>query len=271
MVRDHAEIEHPVIRTVLKHLSMDFGIEIHHDGDLPARSGLGSSSAFTVGILHALHGLEGRLRSKQQLADEAIFVEQKLLLESVGIQDQIQTAFGGLNRITIRQDGSYDVQRLILPVPRMQELLSHLMLFYTGVSRFGSSIATDVIAAVPNKHRELLLMQQMVDEAVDCLSSGRDLKDFGKMLHEAWQLKRSLSGRIAPAFIDEIYETACKAGAIGGKLLGAGGGGFMLFFVPPEAQASVKAALGNLLTIPIEFERSGTKLIFHEPDTALSA
>ncbi|MGF7207575.1 D-glycero-alpha-D-manno-heptose-7-phosphate kinase [Skermanella aerolata] len=269
-VRDHAEIEHPVIRTVLKHLSIDFGIEIHHDGDLPARSGLGSSSAFTVGMLHALHALEGRLRSKQQLADEAIFVEQKLLLESVGVQDQIETAFGGLNRITIRQDGSYDVQRLILPALRMEELRSHLMLFYTGVSRFGSSIAADVVASMPNKHQEVTLMRQMVEEAVDCLAGGGDLNGFGRMLHESWQLKRSLSGRIAPAFIDEIYQAARAAGAVGGKLLGAGGGGFMLFFVPPDAQPSVRSALGDLLTIPIEFERSGTKLIFHEPDTASS-
>jgi D-glycero-alpha-D-manno-heptose-7-phosphate kinase len=144
------------------------------------------------------------------------------------------------------------------------------MLFYTGVSRFGSSIAADVVASMPNKHQEVTLMRQMVEEAVDCLAGGGDLNGFGRMLHESWQLKRSLSGRIAPAFIDEIYQAARAAGAVGGKLLGAGGGGFMLFFVPPDAQPSVRSALGDLLTIPIEFERSGTKLIFHEPDTASS-
>lgn len=265
-VMSHDEIAHPVIRAALNMLDIDTGVEIHHDGDLPARSGLGSSSAFTVGILHALHALRGEMATKRMLAVQAIHVEQELLRESVGVQDQIQTAFGGLNRIDIDPDGGFEVRPVILPEARLKELQGHLLLFYTGVARHASVVAADKIASIPSKHGELTAMRRMVDEAVGILAGDGSLLDFGRLLHEAWEIKRSLSAKVAPAFVNEIYAQARAAGAVGGKLLGAGGGGFMLFFVPPGRRQAVLDALRHLLVVPIAFERSGTQLIFYEPD-----
>jgi len=260
-----ADIQHPVVRCVLGLLAIKEGVEIHHDGDLPSRTGLGSSSSFTVGLLHALHALGGKMVSKLDLARQAVDVEQNLLKEHVGVQDQIAAAFGGLNRISFGTDDSFDVQPLVLPPQRLRLLEERLLLFYTGVSRIASTVAEDKIRSIPSRQNELSTMLKMVDQGIDILAAG-DIDDFGRLLHEAWQLKRSLSSKISPQFVDDIYERARSAGALGGKLLGAGGGGFILFYTPPEARAGVLKALQELLVVPVEFERQGSQIIFYEPD-----
>lgn len=273
-VNSISDIKHPVVRDVLDYLEIAEGVEIHHDGDLPARSGLGSSSAFTVGILHALHTLKGRAVTKERLAREAILVEQVRLQESVGVQDQIMTSYGGFNRVEIRPDGRFLVTSVPLTIERTRQLENHLLLFYSGIARTASEVASQKIAAIPNKRGELKAMMSMVGQATDILVNGADITEFGRLLHESWMLKRSLTSHIAPAFIDDIYDKARRAGALGGKLLGAGGGGFMLIFVRPDDRQNVLDALSSLLMVPIEFENSGTRVIFQQHDrysrTALS-
>lgn len=263
-VAEHADIQHPSVRAVLDYLNFDQGIEVHHQGDLPARSGLGSSSAFTVGLLHAMYGLRGSISSKRELACEAIHIERDILKEHVGVQDQIETAYGGLNKITIQQDGNFDVNPLVLTRERLHAFQDHLVLFFTGISRTASDIAAEKIKAIPNKKQELHRIRQMVDDAIQILSSTCDLKQFGELLHEGWMLKRQISASISPTYIDEIYEKARKAGAIGGKLLGAGGGGFMLFFVTPENKPQLCEALKDLLLVPFEFESNGSQIMFYD-------
>ena len=261
LVNDNSEIEHPAIRAAMDHLKFNEGIELHHDGDLPARSGLGSSSAFAVGLLQALYALRNEEVSKRNLAEQAIHLEQSLLGETVGVQDQIQTAFGGLNRIEIRPDGSFDVQPLALSEARVQELQSHLLLFYTGVARNASEIAAAQLQAIPSHKEDLFEMRRLVDDATAILRDG-DITDFGRLLHESWQIKRRLSDRIAPDFINDIYDRARRGGARGGKLLGAGGGGFMLFVVRPEDHIQVLNALHELLLVPVQFDWGGTQVLF---------
>jgi D-glycero-alpha-D-manno-heptose-7-phosphate kinase len=267
LVNDRQEIQHPAVREALAFLRIQEGIELHHQGDLPARTGLGSSSAFTVGVLNALYGLRGVMAGKEQLAQEAIHVEQDRLKENVGCQDQVSCAYGGLNRIDFWGERQFRLSPITIPWERLNQLQSHLMLFFTGLSRNASDIAADQISASPAKVRELRVIQQMVDEAIALLKSPRDIVDFGALLDEGWQLKRSLTDKISTASIDEIYETARRAGCVGGKLIGAGGGGFLLLFVRPEEQARVRAALGGLLEVPFRFESIGSHVIFYErPD-----
>lgn len=264
-VQEPGEIAHPAIRGILEWLKISEGVEIHHHGDLPARTGLGSSSAFSVGLLHALHALRGELVSKRKLAEEAIFIEQKVLNETVGVQDQIQSAFGGLNRIDIRTDGSFEVSPLVVRAERLDGLQKHLLLLYTGLSRHASEIAAEQVSTIGSKTAELTAMREMVDEGERILVGNGDLRDFGQLLDESWKLKRALSSKIAPGFVNEVYDTARQAGADGGKLLGAGGGGFMLIFVQPERRAAVLKALSKLLPVPFQFERSGTQIVLYEP------
>ncbi len=259
------DIVHPVVREVLKMMKLE-GVEIHHDGDLPSRSGLGSSSSFTVGIINALNGLLGKISTKEELAKTAIYVEQVLLSENVGIQDQIAAAYGGFNKIEIFKNGNFQVNPIILPQTRIEQLQNSLLLCYTGISRIASDIAGDKIRAIPDKFKELQAMRDMVEEAINILNGKNDINDFGRLLHESWQIKRHLTSGISPAFVNETYEAAINAGALGGKLLGAGGGGFMLFFVPPEQQAKVLKALDHLLMVPIQFESSGSQIIFYDPE-----
>jgi D-glycero-alpha-D-manno-heptose-7-phosphate kinase len=260
---DHPEeIQHPAVRAGLQLLDIREGVEIHHDGDLPARTGLGSSSAFTVGLLHALYALKGMMVGKARLANDAIHLEHDLLKESVGIQDQIQVAHGGINVIRIRTDGQFELSPVVLTPTRRSHLRGHLMLFFTGISRFASEVAEAQIRAIPERGREMRAMAGLVDEALAVLSDGRDLREFGRMLHDSWLLKRSLSAYVSNEHVDRIYEAARSAGALGGKLLGAGGGGFMLLFVEPERQPEVRAALGGLLEIPFEFEWTGSQIVF---------
>ncbi len=259
------EISHPVVRAALQHLRFDRGLELHHDGDLPARSGMGSSSAFTVGLLHALYALRGEMRTKMQLAREAIHVEQALVGETVGSQDQVMAAFGGLKYVQFHSDGRIDVDPLPLAPARTAELQAHLMLFYTGVPRTASEIAGTYAADLERRRRELKVLRGLVEEGIDLLVGGADLRRFGEMLHEAWQIKRGLSDRVSNPGVDALYDRARAAGAVGGKLTGAGGGGFLLLFVPPERRASVLAALRGKIHVPFAFESAGSQIIFYDP------
>lgn len=261
------EINHPSVREALKFMNIEQGLEIHHDGDLPAKTGLGSSSAFTVGLLNALYALKGKMISKKQLALNAIHVEQERIKEHVGSQDQIITAFGGFNKIIFGRNHNIEVQPITLTSEKLHYFYQHLMLFFTGFSRIASEIAKEQIKETPNKKRELRIMQEMVDVAIEILNRNEDSFDeFGKLLDESWELKRSLTSKISNAFIDEIYETALRAGAGGGKLLGAGGGGFILFFVKPQLQTKVRRALNKLLYVPFHFDSLGSQIIYYAPN-----
>lgn len=253
------EILHPAVREGLRMLSFDNsrGVEIHHQGDLPARSGMGSSSAFAVGLIHGLRLLRGEQVSAAHLYREAITLEQERLHENVGSQDQVATACGGFNHIRFHPDDSIEVEPVGLPPERSAELNSRLMLYFTGTSRLSSEIAGDVVQNIPSRDRHLRRLAGMVDQGLDILRHG-DLEDFGQLLDEAWQVKKELSSGVSSPAVDEIYERARAAGAIGGKLLGAGGSGFMVFYVPPGHQESVRAALSNLLHVPFEFETDGS-------------
>jgi len=265
-VQSAAEIKHPAIRGVLEWMKIHEGVEILHHGDLPARTGLGSSSSFTVGLLHALHAMRGELVSKRALAEEAIYVEQTVLQENVGIQDQISSAFGGLNRVDIRPDASFEVVPLVVQAERLASLQSHLLLIYTGLSRHASEIAAEQVSTMGSKTAEMKAMHAMVDDGEKILAGNGTLRDFGRLLDEGWQRKRSLSSKIAPTMVNEMYDAARKAGADGGKLLGAGGGGFMLIFVEPGKRTAVLRAMEKLLPVPFKFERGGTQLVLYEAE-----
>ncbi len=259
------EIDHPAVREVLRYMDIHQGVEIHHDGDLPARTGLGSSSSFTVGLLNSLYALLGRMSSKSQLAEEAIHIEQNMCHENVGCQDQALAAYGGFNFIEFGGSQHLQVQKVIIPADRLKFFQDHLMLVFTGFSRTASEIASHQINNIPKKKIELKSMYEMAVHGLELLKEDR-LKDFGQLLDESWKIKRQLSDKVSTPMIDEIYETAKSSGAIGGKLLGAGGGGFVLLFVPPENQAKVREKLKNLLLVPIEFENLGSQIIFYQPN-----
>ncbi|HUR37930.1 MAG TPA: kinase [Planctomycetota bacterium] len=264
LVKDSEEVQHPSVRAALKFLGINEGIEIHHDGDLPARTGLGSSSTFTVGLLHALYALRGRMASKMQLARDAIHLEHDLLQETVGAQDQVITAHGGLNRLDFSPDDTFSVSPLILKKDRLVGLQSHCMLIFTGFTRIASEIAAEQVKKTPQHQPELQQMYQMVDQATKILTGDGDLSEFGKLLHENWQLKRRLSSRVSTAEIDGIYEAGRAAGALGGKILGAGGGGFLLLFARPEDQPKIAAKLDKFLHVPFRFETLGSQIIHYE-------
>jgi D-glycero-alpha-D-manno-heptose-7-phosphate kinase len=257
------EVAHPSARETLKFMGIEEGVEIHHDADLPARTGLGSSSSFTVGLLHALYALKQRMPTKMQLALEAIHVERERIGESVGNQDQVCAAVGGLNKIVFMPSHEIEVQTVIVPSQRLVEFQSHLMLFFTGFSRFASEVAAKQIASTPKKSKELTRMRRMVDEGLGILCEG-DLRDFGVLLDESWRLKRSLTDQISTSLIDQMYEAGMSAGALGGKLLGAGGGGFLLLFAKPEDQPRVRERLSKLLHVPFRFESGGSQIIFYD-------
>jgi D-glycero-alpha-D-manno-heptose-7-phosphate kinase len=265
------EIAHPAVREVLHYLKIDRGVEIHHDGDLPARSGMGSSSSFTVGLLHALYALKGHIASKHQLAMDGIHVEQNLLKETVGSQDQALAAYGGFNHMTFLPNGEISVRPITLREQRMQELNSHLMLFYSGIKRTASNVAETYVNGFDEKRRQLRLMKDMVDESISILNSDHDISAFGELLHEAWEAKRSLGDRVSNFYVDEMYNEARSAGAIGGKLIGAGGGGFVLLFVSPEKQQAVTRRLSKLISVPFKFEFSGSQIIFFDQEADYSA
>lgn len=266
-VHENNEIEHPAVRAVLNWANVTDGLEIHHDGDLPARSGLGSSSAFTVGLAHALYGLRGQMVSQDVLARDAIHIEQNLIGENVGSQDQVSAAYGGFNRIDFHRDDSFDVAPVILPLRRRDELRDHLMLCFTGVSRIADKIAKSKIDNLKNRETELKHMREMVDEAIAILADSRvSIDEFGKLLDLGWKYKRSLSDQVSTPEIDHVYDTAMRAGAIGGKILGAGGGGFMLLFAKPEKHAAIRERLKGLVHVSFNFEDSGSRVVLYQPN-----
>ena len=264
-VNEIDEMEHPMVRNAMKLLDMHELI-INYDADLPARTGLGTSSSFAVGLLNAFHSLKGKQKDKRTLADEAIYVERIMCNEAGGLQDQIAASFGGLNRIDFDKDG-YHVRPIEISKSRKEELNDNLMLFFTGFSRFSADIQTDTKKNIGNNTERLLRMKAMVDEAEEILvDEKRSLDDFGRLLHDSWMLKRRTGSKISTGQIDQIYERAIKAGALGGKLLGAGGGGFVLLYVPKDLQEAVRNELSELLLVPFKFEEEGTSVIYYVPE-----
>ena len=260
------EIVHPAVREGLRFFKQERGVEIHHDGDLPARSGMGSSSSFMVGLLHTLHALNGQMPGKKQLAMESIDVEQNMIRENVGSQDQVAAAYGGFNHMVFHESGEISVRPVTLTPERFTELNSHLMLFYTGIKRTASDVAASYTNNLDAKKRQLRILKDLVDESIAVLTHRHPISDFGDLLHEGWLVKRSLSDAVTNPEVEAIYTQAQAAGALGGKLLGAGGGGFMLLFVPPEKHAEVSHILSGLVQVPFNFEHAGSQVIFFEPE-----
>ncbi|MBI3616039.1 MAG: kinase [Candidatus Omnitrophica bacterium] len=263
------QIKHRAVRGILGYLNIEEGVEIHHDGDLPGRSGLGSSSSFTVGLLHALFALKRTMLTKDRLAKTAIHVEQSVLRENVGDQDQVLASYGGFVRIEFRpnaEEGDFQVAPVILPSERRRVFQDHLLLFYTGISRTASEVVQEQLMRTEENRPSLHLIRQMVDEALTLITGNGPLEDFGKLLHESWLLKKGLSSRISTSQIDEIYDEARRAGAIGGKLLGAGGGGFILLFAKPGDHLRIKQRLKSLLHVPFRLESHGSQILHYDPD-----
>jgi len=259
-----AEIQHPSVRECLAHSGIEKGVEIIYTGDVPAQSGIGSSSAFTVGLLNALSALNGRIVTKRALAREAIHVEQDLVKENVGTQDQVATSFGGFNRIEFGGRSDFFVTPMTIGPAQLERLQSHLMLVFTGFSRTASDIAGEQIRQTPARKTELTAMRQMVDEATAILERrDDDLSDFGRLLDESWKIKKNLTPLVTTPQIESIYDTAQRAGAIGGKILGAGGGGFMLLFAPPETHPQIRERLGSLVHVPFAFEQLGAQIVLY--------
>ena len=265
-VNDIGEIEHPLIRECMR-LHDIHEIRLTYEGDLPARTGLGTSSTFAVGMLNAFCALKGKMMSKRQLAQEAIKVERDILKEHGGWQDQVAAAYGGLNRIDFK-DNDFSVHPIVIAPERKKELDSNLLLFYTGIQRFSSEIQADTFAKPVDKTQQLLDMLALVDEAERILTDKNTcLNEFGKLLDTTWKLKRGTGSKISNGGIDNLYETAIKAGALGGKLLGAGGGGFLLFYCEKEKQERLIKALDKLMIVPFCFENDGAQVLYYSPQT----
>ena len=260
-----SEILHPAVREGLNYLGFDnsVGMEITHSGDLPARAGMGSSSSFAVGLINCLTALRGNMIDKHELAGKAIEFEHDILNETVGSQDQVATTYGGFNVIHFMQTGEFRVEPVTVPKKRILELESRLLLFYTGTSRFATEVTKKIVANLSAKRQSLEKMRQYVDDAVSILNENTDLNEFGSLLHENWMLKRELSSSVSNETIDSIYDKAIENGALGGKLLGAGSTGFMLFYVPEDKQPDVIAALSSYLHVPFQFETEGSKVIYY--------
>jgi D-glycero-alpha-D-manno-heptose-7-phosphate kinase len=258
------EIKHPSVRECARSLGIVDGFEVIHHADLPAGTGLGSSSTFTVGMLHSFYSLLNYMPTKRELALEAIKIEQEVIGESVGSQDQIAAAFGGFNKITFGGKNKFEVDPIIMKEERLVELHSKLLLCFTGFSRSASDIARHQILETPSKVRELRVMEELTNEALNIVRDPlSDLNDFGKLLGENWKVKRSLTPQISNSAIDEIYRTALNNGAIGGKILGAGGGGFMLLFADESKHQSIRNALFNIEFVPFRFEETGSKIVYY--------
>ena len=265
-VTDVNDIQHPAIREAMKMLDMH-EIRLTYEADLPARSGLGTSSSFAVGMINAFYALKGKYADKKKLADAAIYLERELCKEAGGWQDQIAASYGGFNRINFNSDG-YEVLPLIINPERKRQLNNNLMMFFTGFTRFSSDVQKANASNKADKVNQLKEMLALVDEAEKVLVDKQsDLDEFGRLLDHTWRIKRKTGNTVSTNSIDELYDTGLKAGALGGKLLGAGGGGFLVFYVEPDKQEKVKKAMEDLLYIPFEFEDGGTRVIHYSPET----
>lgn len=265
-VTDIDMIQHPAIRNAMKMLDMH-EIRLTYEADLPARSGLGTSSSFAVGMLNAFYALKGKYADKKKLADEAIYLEREQCKEAGGWQDQIAASFGGFNRINFSDEG-YEVLPVIISPERKRKLNQNLMMFFTGFTRFSSDVQKANTIGKGDKTKQLKEMLLLVDEAEKVLTDRQtDLNEFGRMLDHTWKLKRQTGNAVSTSDIDLLYEKGMKAGALGGKLLGAGGGGFLVFYVEPDKQDNVKNAMDNLLHIPFQFEDGGTQVIHYTPES----
>lgn len=259
-------IEHPAIREAMKYLNMH-EIRLTYEADLPARSGLGTSSSFAVGMLNAFYALKGKYADKRKLANDAIFLERVLCNEAGGIQDQIAASFGGFNRINFNADG-YSINPIIISPERKKQVNDNLMLFFTGFSRFSAEIQISTQTTIKDKTAQLLEMLSLVDDAEKILTDeAADLNDFGRLLDYTWMLKKQTGAKISTDSIDTLYAKAIENGALGGKLLGAGGGGFLLFYVEPDRQEAIRLALEELMYVPFKFENEGTRVIYYTPET----
>jgi D-glycero-alpha-D-manno-heptose-7-phosphate kinase len=256
------EIQHPSVRECALLLGLESGFEIAHNSDLPAGSGLGSSSTFTVGMLHAIYALQNYIPTKRELAMNALHVEQNLIGEAVGSQDQVAAAWGGFNRIKFGAENTFEVDPIILEKSRLMDLQSKLLLCFTGFARSAPALAVHQINETPSKSKELIEMQNLTTEAFSILRSNGNLDDFGKLLNTQWMIKKSLTNKISNPAIDEIYEAGIKHGATGGKLLGAGGGGFMLFYADEDKHEAIKSSLKDKLFVPFRFDNTGSKIVY---------
>lgn len=267
LAKTNADIIHPSVRAVFQDKNITEGMELHHNGDLPALSGLGSSSSFTVGLLNSYHALNGAMSSKMDLAKEAIRIEQHVIKENVGSQDQVWAAYGGFNRIDFNRDGSFNVRSIVMTSDKREQLRSSFVFCFTGLSRFSSDITKSTLDNMGSRSRHLFAMRSMVDEATNLLEKPQlSIQALGELLNESWALKRELSDAVSNSEIDEIYQAAQDAGAIGGKVLGAGGGGFMLFIVEPEKKKAVEKALSKLVQVECDFDTAGSQVVVYEPD-----
>ena len=262
-------IQHPAIRNAMKMLDMH-EIRLTYEADLPARSGLGTSSSFAVGMLSAFYALKGKYADKKKLADEAIYLERVLCGEAGGWQDQIAASYGGFNRINFNKDGTYDVLPIIISPERKKQLDQNLMMFFTGFTRFSSDVQKANVASPETqeaREKRLLEMLDLVDDAEDVLTNKkRDLDEFGRLLDHTWKLKRQTGSAVSTSNIDALYQRGMEAGALGGKLLGAGGGGFLVFYVQPEKREALKAAMHDLLYVPFHFEDGGSRVLYYSPE-----
>lgn len=260
------QIVHPSARECLKFMKIKEGLEVIHTSDLPARSGIGSSSAFTVGLLNALYSLKGQMQTKRKLAFDAIHVEQNMIGENVGSQDQLAVSFGGFNKIEFNGADEIYVQPVTIGEQKIEHLQSHFLLYFTGFSRYSSEIAEEQVKRIPKNIKDLTSMKKMVGTAIDILNGPiGSMQNFGKLLDESWKLKKGLGKKVSNNDIDHIYAAARRAGALGGKLCGAGAGGFMILFVPPEKQEKVKKVLKKLILVPFKFENIGSHVIHYTP------
>ena len=260
---DIDQIIHPSFREVLKFLNIRNSVEVHYDGDIPSRSGVGSSSSFTVGLLNAMYAYQGRMVSPKKLAEESIHIEQDLIGEIVGSQDQTASAYGGFNKISFKNDGNIIVDPIRITKRRKDILQESIMLFYTGIVRTAEEIAVSYVKDIKNKKKQIIKIQNMVDEAIEIISNG-EILDFGILLDKLWKEKSSLSADVSNNLIDQIYLKAKSSGALGGKICGAGGGGFLMLFVERKNQKSVRDALSKLTEVPFKFEPRGSEIIFYE-------
>lgn len=263
LVNDTAEIIHPAVRECLNFLKIRKGIEIHYVGDLPARTGLGSSSSFTVGLLHALHASRGEMVSKQQLAEEAVVIEREMIKERIGLQDQYACAYGGFLHLKFFGKNKVEVNPLTISPQKLVMLNQRLMLFYTGIRRKAHEVLKEQMEKTQSNESKLIALEGLVNRGLDVLCSNRNLSEFGELMDEGWKIKKQLSTQISNQEIDKHYNLAKKAGAIGGKLLGAGGGGFLLLYVEPDKKDKVRKALKHLKEVEFLFENEGSRVIFY--------